>query len=332
MSRVSVIIPFLNEAENIPNLFARLAAVGEKLPDADLEIVFVDDGSTDGSDQIVRDLPTTGPSIQLVRLSRNFGSHAALAAGVAHATGDLLTFMSADLQDPPEILLALLAKSREGHEIVWGQRLSRKDPWSTRAFAWVYYSLLRRYALPNMPLGGVDLCLFDRRVVEGLGDLQEKNSNIFCLLMWSGFSQAFVPYERGARTAGESKWTMSKRIKLFTDSFVAFSFLPIRAISLLGGLVSLFGLGWASLVIARTILIGSPVEGWPALLSAVLILSGVQLLALSVLSEYLWRSLDVARNRPLYVVREAVTVGDPSDQPASKPAGAPPRRAPVALS
>lgn len=316
-TRLSVIIPFLNEADSIPTLYERLSEVAGTLVQAEMELVLVDDGSTDASVEVIRSLPSTGPPIRLVRLSRNFGSHAALAAGVAHAQGDLLTFLSADLQDPPELLLEMIEKSRSGYEIVWATRASRQDPWPTKVLSRVYYSLMRRYALPQMPMGGIDVCLVDRRVVDSLGSLQERNSNIFNLLMWSGFSQCFVPYHRAERKAGRSKWTMGKKLKLAIDSFVAFSFLPIRLLSGVGVLISLAGLAWASFVVARTFLYGSPVEGWASLLSAVLIFSGVQCLMLGVLGEYLWRALDAARNRPQYIVREAVELGRNAAAPAA---------------
>lgn len=307
-ARLSIIVPFLNEEENLPRLYERLCRVARELAGHELELVLVDDGSTDGSVAAIRRFRPAGPAVRLVRLSRNFGSHAALAAGVAHATGDALLFLSADLQDPPELLPAMLRRWQEGYEIVWAARESRQDPWAARCLARIYYALLRRFALPQMPPGGVDLCLVDRRVVESLGNLQERNSNIFCLLMWAGFSQCFLPYRREARQAGRSKWSMGKKVKLFIDSFVAFSFLPMRLISALGALVSVLGLLYAGLIVVRQLLYRVAVPGWSSLMVAVLLLSGLQLLMLGILSEYLWRALDASRNRPTYIVREAETV------------------------
>jgi polyisoprenyl-phosphate glycosyltransferase len=304
--RLSIIIPFLNEAENIPRLHERLCALEERLPDIEMEIVLVDDGSTDGSVKAICGLPRTRALKRLVRLSRNFGSHAAMSAGVAHATGDVLAFLPADLQDPPELLIAMLDKWCAGYEIVWGIRESREDPLMTRLFAHLFYILFRRYALPQMPLGGVNLCLLDRKVVASLGNLQERNSNLLCLIMWSGFQQCFIPYRREARQAGHSKWSMGRKLKTFIDSFVAFSFLPMRLISALGGLLSLLGLFYAGLIIFEAIFRGGAVAGWPSLMVAVLLCSGVQMLMLGILSEYLWRALEAARNRPFYIVRETL--------------------------
>jgi dolichol-phosphate mannosyltransferase len=304
MVKLSIIIPFLNEAENISRLHERLCGLANHLLDVSLEIILVDDGSTDGSVDALRSLPPTGPPMRLVRLSRNFGSHAALSAGVTEATGDILTFLSADLQDPPELLTTMLAKWREGYDIVWGTRESREDDLLTRMFAGLFYFLLRRYALTQMPPGGVELCLVDRKVIASLGNLQERNSSIACLIMWAGFRQCVIPYRREARKAGRSKWSFGRKIKLFIDSFVAFSFLPMRIISALGGIVSLLGLLYACVIIFLAIFRGNPVTGWPSLMVTILLCSGVQMLMLGILSEYLWRALDAARNRPFCIIRE----------------------------
>jgi dolichol-phosphate mannosyltransferase len=163
---------------------------------------------------------------------------------------------------------------------------------------------MRRFALPQMPSGGVDLCLVDRRVVESLGNLQERNSSIFCLLMWAGYSQCVIPYRREARKAGRSKWTLSKKIKLFIDSFIGFSFLPMRLITGTGAVLSLLGVCSATLALVRALFLGVPVPAWFSVTIVVLLCSGAQLLALGILGEYLWRALDAARNRPAFLIRE----------------------------
>lgn len=304
--QLSIIIPFLNEEENIPHLHKRLCALEQRLPEIKLEIILVDDGSTDGSVEAIRRLPHTGSSKRLVRLSRNFGSHAAVAAGMEYASGDAITFIPADLQDPPELLIAMLDKWRAGYEIVWGVREERKDPLMTKLFARLFYRLFRRYALPQMPLKGVSLCLVDRQVIGSLGNLQERNSNLFGLIMWSGFQQCFIPYRSEARQAGRSKWSMGQKLKMCIDSFVAFSFLPMRLISTLGGLVSFLGLLYAGVIIFQAIWRGGLVAGWPSLMVTLLLCSGTQMLMLGIVSEYLWRALEAARNRPLYIVRETL--------------------------
>lgn len=306
MARLSIIVALYNEEPNIAPLYKRLCSVIERLLEDEVEIIFVDDGSTDGSCREIRSLPASGPAISLVSLSRNFGSQAAVAAGIGEATGDVITFLAADLQDPPELVLTMMDKWREGFEVVGATRISRSDPPVTKLLARWYYGLLRRWAVPQMPPGGVDVCLADRRVVRSLGNLQERNSNLACLLLWAGFSQCFVPYEREARKMGRSKWSLGKRLKLFTDSFVAFSFFPMRLISTLGAIFSALGMLYALLIAIQALTWRVAVPGWSSLMVVVLFCSGVQLLMLGIISEYLWRSLDTSRGRPTFIVREVV--------------------------
>ena len=281
--------------------------------DVESEFVFVDDGSNDGSWEFLCSLSSRDPRIRAIRFSRNFGSHAALMAGFQQASGDLVAFIAADLQDPPEILPKLIEKWREGYQVAWGTREKRDDPLMTKAFSWLYSSLLRRLALREMPTGGADVCVVDRQVVDVVLKMQEKNTSIFGLIMWSGFRQTFLPYARQARQHGQSKWTLAKKLKLFVDSFVSFSFFPIRLVSYLGLSVSALGFLYAAVVIVRRLLYTTPVEGWSSLMVAVVTLAGVQLLMLGIVAEYLWRTFDESRKRPPYIVREVI--GFPAKQP-----------------
>lgn len=301
---LSIIIPFLNEASCLPLLLERLGRFRDLEPALAFEVVLVDDGSTDASVSVLEkmDASTRFP-VRLVELSRNFGSHAAISAGARNSRGKALVFLSADLQDPPELVIDLLRRWREGHDVVWATRISRDDPFHVIFFSRIYYFLLRKLALPQMPEGGVDLCLVDRAVIEALSHLEEKNSNIFNLILWAGYRQCVVPYERAARSAGQSKWTWSKKAKLFIDSFVAFSYVPIRLMSLIGIGFAFLGLFYAAIVAGRRILLATAVEGWSSLMVVVLIVGGIQMMMLGVVSEYLWRSLEFGRGRPTYLLR-----------------------------
>jgi glycosyltransferase involved in cell wall biosynthesis len=326
MPRLSVIIPFLNEAENLSKLHGRLEAVGAQLPDVSLEIILVDDGSSDRSIEVIKDFPASAMAVRVVKLSRNWGGHAAIAAGVQTASGDILTFLSADLQDPPEIIVQLYRKWTEGFRICWATRQSRADGLSSQVTGAVYYWLLRKFALPQMPVGGVDLCLVDKKVIRAMGNLQERNSNVFNLLMWAGFEQCFIPYDRGEREHGASRWTFAKRLKLFIDSLIGFSFMPIRLISSLGAGLSILGLCYAGLIIVRWFIYGAPVTGWSSIMVALLMLSGVQMLMLGVLSEYLWRALDASRNRPLYLIDDVLNIEPKASPVLTSPASRPTAR------
>lgn len=301
---ISVVIPLLNEEENLPRLFDRLCQVAQRLQPLQLEMVFVDDGSTDNSAKAIQALVTRNDRVRLIRLSRNFGSHAAIAAGFRHAAGDAITVMSADMQDPPELIVQMVAKWQEGYDTVWATRASREDGLKNRFFSQVYHRLIRRLALPQMPAGGVDVCLVSRAVIESMGRFNERNTSIFCLIMWAGFKQCFIPYHREARQVGRSKWTLAKQLKLVVDSFVGFSFFPIRLISYLGLGVSLVGFLYALYIIVARLLWGRMGEGWASLMVAIVTLAGMQMLMLGIVAEYLWRTFDESRKRPPYIVKE----------------------------
>ncbi len=300
MALISVVVPLLNEQENIPPLYERLCQIAKKLHPHELEIVLVDDGSTDDSAGVIRKLTGSDNRVRLVRLSRNFGSHAAIAAGFQHARGDALTVLSADMQDPPELIVQLVQKWQEGFDTVWATRESRDDSLVNRFFSQVYHRLIRRLALPQMPSGGVDVCLVSRPVVEAMGRFNERNTSIFCLIMWSGFNQAFIPYHREARRVGRSKWTFRKQLKMILDSFLGFSVFPVRLISWLGLAITVAGSLAGIAALAGVCCTG----GTGLLLVAVVTLSGVQLLMLGIVAEYLWRTFDAARQRPPFIVRE----------------------------
>ena len=314
-SSSSVIIPVLNEEENIPVLLDRLKPVLDSCFEV-WEILFVDDGSTDETAALVTRLNSEDDRVKLISLSRNFGSHSAIAAGLEHATGDCAVVMAADLQDPPEVVQRLVDRWREGYETVWATRDVRHDPFFRRFFARIFYGLVRKLALPQYPSTGTgSFCLLDRKVIDALGQIGERHRVTFGLVSWTGFRQSQVDYERASRHAGSSKWSFSNLVKNAVDTFVSFSFAPVRFISYLGIIVSLTGFVAAGAVIASKILYGTDLAGWPSLMTAVLVLSGLQLLTLGVLGEYIWRIADESRQRPLFVVRDIVgTVGRQKDE------------------
>lgn len=307
MSRVSVVVPVYHNAPSLPDLLARLQALAARHPLDAFEFVCVDDGSKDDSLAVLVRLRASEPRLGVVKLSRNFGSNAALLAGLAHATGDAVATISADLQDPPETLDAMLARWRDGKKVVLAVREGRDDPFATALLANLFYKLFRRYAIPTMPAQGFDFFVVDRTVRDLLLQIQESNAYLMGLVLWLGFDPAYVPFRREKREAryGRSMWGFGRKLKYFIDSFVAFSYVPIRAASLLGLCISAAGLLYAAFIVVARFALNLKAQGWASLMVVLLIVSGAQLLVMGVIGEYLWRNLDETRRRPRYVV-EAV--------------------------
>ena len=299
MALISIIIPSYNEEENLPALYERLQHVVETLKHT-FQFIFVDDGSSDRSFQILEDIARKDSRVKVIKFSRNFGSHAACLAGLAKATGDACTFLSADLQDPPEMIATLISEWAKGYEVVFGIREWGKE--SSRLFQKIYYKAVRRFALRNMPETGTDVFLIDRKVVDTVVSIREKNTSIFGLILWSGFKQIIVQYRKGMRQKGISKWTLGKKIKLFIDTFVSFSYIPLRLISVVGIMIAFMGFLYAFFIVFNRLFFSVPVEGWASLMVVLLVVSGTQLVFLGILGEYLWRNFDETRKRPPFII------------------------------
>ena len=304
---LSIVTPAFNEAENLPRLYERIAALDWAGLRLDFELLVVDDHSTDATPAVLADLVARDPRVKTLRFSRNFGSHAALTAGLEHATGSAAVVLAADLQDPPETIPELVAAWQAGAATVWAVRGGREgESLQTQLTARLFYALIGRMTKMKMPPQGVDFFLLDRAVIEALRLAPERNTSLIAQIQWLGFTQASLAYMKQARAAGRSKWTLSKRIKLSLDWVVGFSYFPIRFMSAVGMLFAFLGFLYALVLIVRRFVFVIPVEGWTSLISVVLITSGVQLMMLGVLGEYLWRALDEARARPLYIVERTL--------------------------
>jgi glycosyltransferase involved in cell wall biosynthesis len=311
MSRIAIVVPVYHNAASLADLLARLQAVASRHPRDTFRFVFVDDGSKDDSFAVLLALAKAEPRVTALKLSRNFGSNAAIFAGLAEADGDAVATISADLQDPPETLDAMLAHWRAGRKVVLAARESRDDPPATAFLAGLFYRLFRRYAIATMPEGGFDFFVVDRAVRDLLLGMQESNAYLMGLVLWLGFDPAIVPFRRQARDAryGKSMWGFGRKLKYFIDSFVAFSYVPIRAASLLGLLVSAAGLLYAVFIVFAYFALDLKVQGWASLMIVLLVVSGAQLLVMGMIGEYLWRSLDETRRRPRYVLETRVPGG-----------------------
>jgi dolichol-phosphate mannosyltransferase len=305
LQKLSLVIAAYNEEMNLPALHARINAIDWPAQGVEIEIVVVDDHSRDRTPEMIRQMAERDPRVKWLRFSRNFGSHKAFVAGLDHATGDAAVILAADLQDPPETVPALLEKWRSGARVVWAVRAAREgESASTKFFARVYYRLMRRFAIADMPETGADFLLMDRVVIDALRAAPERHTSLLALIQWMGFEQSQILYTKEARVAGTSKWTFSKRLKLALDSFVSFSYAPIRLVSGLGIGFALLGFCFAVFLMIRRIILGNPIEGWTSLMCVVVILSGVQLLMLGILGEYLWRTFDESRQRPRYIIED----------------------------
>jgi len=302
----SIVTPAFNEAENLTVLYQRLCQVLRSL-DFDWEWVVIDDHSSDETFSLLEKMAVSDTRIRVIRLARNFGSHTALTCGLHHARGDCAVVMAADLQDPPETLPALLQKWYEGAQVVWAVRDNREgEKASTVGFARLYYFLMRRVVgIKEIPATGADFFLLDRRVLDAFGQFSESNVSIMALIAWMGYRQASINYDKQARLYGRSGWTLEKKLKLIADSVTSFTYLPIRLMSYLGFIVALMGFVYTAVVIANA-LAGNPPQGWTSLMVVVLVVSGIQMLMMGVLGEYLWRALDESRRRPRYLI-EAIT-------------------------
>jgi dolichol-phosphate mannosyltransferase len=306
MNKLSLVIAAYNEELNLPKLYERIVGIEWRRFDMEIEMVFVDDHSCDGTSQVLRGLAAKDQRVKWLRLSRNFGSHKAFTAGLEYATGDAAVILAADLQDPPECVPAMIEKWQAGAKVVWAVRGEHEgENWLNKIFSRCYYLLMRRYAIANLPRTGADFLLMDRIVMDALYTAPERNTSLLALIQWMGFEQAQIVYTKEARRAGVSKWTFFKRIKLVVDSFVSFSYMPIRLMSLLGFCSAALGFLYALFLVMRRLIYEAPIEGWTSLICVVLIMSGLQLIMLGVLGEYLWRTFDESRRRPRFLIEES---------------------------
>lgn len=311
MPTLSVIVPVYFNESSLQELHQRLSsAIAEAGLESDAELIFVDDGSADASRETLRAIANSDPRVKCLFLSRNFGSFTAIRAGLSHSSGRCALIISADLQDPPELLTEMLQRWREGMHTVMATRDSREDPLLERALASMAYRLLRATALPSLPEGGFDFVLIDRKVIDSVNQISEHNTTLMGLIAWMGFTQSSIPYHRGSRSGGKSRWTFWKRFKYLLDSLLAFSYVPIRLVSGAGAILALGGFLYAFALIVLKMTQGIDTPGWTALMVAVLILSGFQLFALGFIGEYLWRALAESRRRPLFFVAESIGFED----------------------
>lgn len=302
---LSVVVPCHNEAEVLAALVQRLTAVLARIVEQH-EIIFVDDGSTDGTSDALDGLCEREPTVRVLHLSRNFGQQAALSAGLDAACGDAVVLMDCDLQDPPELIETFVARWREGYQVAYAVRRRRKEGILKRsAYAFFYRSLVLISEI-ELPLDAGDFCLLDRQVADGMRAMPERHRFLRGLRTWVGFRQIGIEYERPARHAGTPKYTLRRLVRLALAGYVGFSTAPLRLASWLGFLASSLGVLLAIWAVAGRILDTDLPRGWASTLAIVLLLGGVQLLVLGVMGEYLGRMYDEVRARPAYIIGRRV--------------------------
>lgn len=302
---ISIIIPFLNEVEGIAILLQTIEQY-YKVRKFDFEIIFVDDGSTDETSTFIKNNPAISFSYKLITLSKNYGSHAAIRAGFLHASHQYATCLPADLQISFDSIEKMYQCILEGYDIVYGVRESVQISRFEKLFSRFYSALMRTYVENNFPSKGIETILINTKTRIVLNNNIEANSSLVLQLLSIGFKNKFIDIHKLNRNAGQSKWTISKKIKLLIDSFVAFSFAPIRLVSFVGILFFMIGIFWTLYIVSRKILFNDVASGWPALTSILLLGFGITNIGLGIIAEYLWRTLDASRKRPVFIIDEII--------------------------
>ncbi len=303
MAKLSIIIPVYYNEDTLRDTYDDLKrVVFPVLPD--YELIMVDDGSGDRSWEVMRGIAAEDARVKIIRLSRNFGSHAAQLAGLSLCTGDCATIKAADMQEPSELLIDMYRSWESGNKVVLAVRSDRDDGALNNLFADTYYWLVRKLAISSMPKHGFDCYLIDRKVIEVLKLLDEANSALTLQVLWSGFSRGMVSYSRQKREKGKSRWTLGKKVKLIVDSIISFSFAPIRFATVVGTLFFSAAVVWGLVVLIARLsgVISEP--GYTTLAIILLFSSGLILLILGILGEYIWRAVEAGRNRPVFIVDE----------------------------
>jgi glycosyltransferase involved in cell wall biosynthesis len=305
MPTFSIIAPIFNEVQNIPELYPRIKNVMDQTGES-WELIMVDDGSQDGSTELVRRLHQQDPRVRPLIFARNFGHQIAVTAGLDYSRGDAVVIIDSDLQDPPEVILDLIAKWRSGYEVVYAVRTEREgETWFKEFTASLFYRLIYRITDVNIPRDTGDFRLLDRKVVDVMGRMRERHRFLRGMSVWVGFKQTGVGYKRAARFAGETKYPFKKMLKFATDAITSFSYFPLQVAMYLGFIAAGISILAIPVVVVLRASGSQAFFGQASTLIAVLFLGGVQLISLGILGEYIGRLYDEAKGRPLYIISEA---------------------------
>ena len=302
---ISVVVPMFNESENIEAFYKRLTGVLEGIGHT-YEVICVNDGSRDDTLDKLKELNRINPNYKVIDLSRNFGKEIALSAGLDMASGEVVVPIDADLQDPPELINDMLKKWEEGYDVVYAVRLDREgETWLKKSTSSMFYKVIQKISPLDIPRDTGDFRLMTRKVVDSLKELRETHRFMKGLFSWVGFRQTGITYRREPRHGGKTKWNYLRLWDLAIEGITSFSYVPLRLSTFLGLFVSLVSLIYGLFLVARTLLFGNPVPGYPSLMVGILFLGGVQLLTIGIIGEYVGRIYTESKRRPLYYVRES---------------------------
>lgn len=301
---ISVVVPVFNEEEVVAHFHARMSQLLDEI-DYPAELLFVDDGSTDGTLRALQALRKVDPRIEVLGLSRNFGKEIALSAGLDHALGDAVVVIDVDLQDPPELIKAFIAKWEDGYDVVYGQRIVRDGETALKKLtAFLFYRIMRKLTRVNIPEDTGDFRLMSRRVVDALKSCREQHRFMKGLFSWVGYRQCAVRYHREARVAGTTKFNYWKLWNFALEGITSFTTGPLKVATYVGFLTAGVAFVYLLIIVGKTVLFGEPVRGYPSLMAVVLFLGGIQLVTIGILGEYVGRMFDETKGRPLYLLKE----------------------------
>jgi polyisoprenyl-phosphate glycosyltransferase len=302
---ISVVVPVYSEEENLPVFYEQICkAVNNKT--FNIELIFVNDGSKDRSLEVLCELNKKDKRVKILNLSRNSGSYAAIEAGFTYAKGDAVMAISADLQDPPSIINDFYKEWQNGYDIVWGIRDGREDPFFKSLFAKFFYGVVRKTAFPDFPKDGMDIGLFDRRIINLYLGCKDRNSIPFFTIYSMGFRQKRIPYKRLKRLAGESGWPFWKRVKCAIDIAIGFSYVPIRFFTVLGLISALLAFLYTIVILFMKLFSMGAASGWSSTIFLILFFGGLQMCFIGIVAEYIWRIYDRVKNKPVYFVMDEI--------------------------
>lgn len=308
VENISIIIPiYFNEGSINRTYQILISEVFPKFPNLTFEIIFVDDGSKDGSFEEIQEIQAQNKSIKVIQFSRNFGQVAALYAGYEVAKGEGILNIAADLQEPVNLIIEMIGSFiREEAPIIVGQRIDREESYYRKMTSKFFYVMMRKLSFSNMPDGGFDVALISKEVKDKIMELNESNPFWQGQILWTGFPVKFIPYARQKRDTGKSRWTFSKKIKYLLDGVLNYSYAPLRFFALIGIISFLLGILYSMIIIIQYIFWGTPFVGWAPLMIIILLFSGMQLLVLGLIGEYLWRTLEQTKNRPKFIIKKKI--------------------------